>query len=40
MAEQTATIWMPQVGATDVDGDGSLACDGDCDDNDATLYLV
>jgi hypothetical protein len=26
------------VGATDVDGDGSLACVDDCDDNDATLY--
>ena len=26
------------VGATDVDGDGSLACVDDCDDNDANLY--
>ena len=26
------------VGATDVDGDGFIACIDDCDDNDATLY--
>ena len=26
------------IGATDADGDGALACDGDCDDNDANLY--
>ena len=26
------------VGATDADGDGFLACDGDCDDADANLY--
>ena len=38
MAEQTVMMMDAAVGATDDDGDGFLACDGDCDDADATLY--